>query len=193
MGQWRQRCLQPRLASTCPAAGVGQPSVALGGREALAARHRETEAPEDGARLGPRRRAAPVELLGERDQVLLALAAQHRERARPLEERRVHEGIEPVEGEGRVRRELAQAPQGTEREPQGGVHRDGEEDEPRRAHAGGVERLDRQVERGRGEAGCLQEGLRPGDPRRLVSELVGGDEEDGAGGAQPARAGLRHG
>ena len=155
-----------------------EPRVAGQVRQARAARHRERE-PLQRRPCLDRGVLAGLEPSYQADEGLLELAAQHRIGAVREEIGRVEQGVQAVEHDAAsgiepsdpVRR-LA-PPQ-----PQRGVHRDADRDDLRALDLVLVERLDRQVERVGRISRPLEKRLRPGQPQRLVAQLVAGDEED---------------
>ena len=168
-GQCRQRCAQPRLASTDPTTR-SSPWIASctyrssggsrrGGRRRLG--RTGTRRPE------LYRRADPAAADPGHERVLV-LARDHR-----VGDVAAHRGVEPVatdrlvDGGG----ELAD-------EAGGGVHRHRERDAVGPLDECRVPRVDRRVERAHLVPACAKTGRGRGEVHGLVPELVGRDEED---------------
>jgi hypothetical protein len=96
----------------------------------------------------------------------------------------VQHGVQPVEADRRIGVQGANPLGRAHADPEGRMHRHGQRDQARAAHLTSVQRLHRQVHRLRCEAGALQESEREREAERLVSQLVAGDQQDRARGAE---------
>ena len=140
-----------------------------------------------GDRDAGRYRRAPFESLRELDQRLLSLAADDVLRPAREEQLLVELRVEAVEADAHRGAQLSQAVGDAQPEPQRGVHRHGDRDEPGPPEPRRVERLDGQVEARRREARAIEERERHGEPGRRVPELIAGDEADRAGAPERQR------
>src|SRR5262249_6848532 len=129
------------------------------------------------------------------DQFLFALPGGAEVRAVAEQIVRVERRVQPVKADPGRRILPTDAGGDADAETERRVHRDGDQDEPGAANPLDVERLHRDGEHGRAEAGALEKRRRPGDGERLMAELVAGDEENGArfshrGHSTPLREGV---
>ena len=170
-----------------------EPRVLLEGGERRAARHRKAQ-PLEVRRRGARGRPHPrrelarprLERLGERHERRLRLAADHGVDAVGEQVLGVQLRVEPVGRDVARGVHRADALDQRDAEPERGVHRHGDGDEPGARHLVGVERLDGDVHDGRRVAARLEERRRPRDGERLVAQLVARDQEDRPGLPHPA-------
>ena len=170
-----------------------EPRVLLEGGKIRAARHREAQPLQvrrRGARGRPHPRREPaspgLERLGERHERRLGLAADHGVDAVGEQVLGVELRVEPVGRDVTRGVHGADALDQRDADPERGVHRHGDGNEPGARHLVGVERLDGNVHDGRRVAARPEERRRPRDGERLVTELVARHQEDRPGPSHPA-------
>ena len=154
--------------------------------ESRPARDGEVEPRERGA--GRRRRcpALPdlVNRREQRDELGLDFAAEHRARAVRAQVVGVEQRVEAVKHDPARGIDPADPLGGADADRERSVHRHGD-----RGHAGAPhlhlgEGIEGEIHHVRGKSRPLEKRLRPGETKGLVAQLVTGDEEDGARGAE---------
>jgi len=168
------------------AAPIDEAHVARERGEPGSARDGKIESPEHGLALR-RRLGTRFEPLHEPHELDFRLATQHRVGNVGEQIRGVEQGVQPVKYDPAGGIHAADPLRRPDAKAKRGVHRHGDRDEPRLPQRGFIEGFDREVDGCRDIARPLEEGLRPGQPQRLVAELVAGHEEDRAWCAQDAR------
>ena len=121
--------------------------------------------------------ASRLHRLHHRDQRRLVLAADHRIAAVLEEVVGVQRRVETVEADVAAWIHAADLLRHADSQPERGVHGHGDRHQAGLGKPCRVERLDGDVERLGRVAGTLEKGQRRGEGKRLVSQLIAGDEK----------------
>ena len=111
----------------------------------------------------------------------LVLAGDHARGELTLYQLAADRGIEPVEADRQPGVLAAHSAAGAERQAHGGVHRHREADRLRPLQGAGVPRLHAEIQAADLVPGAAQRGRRRRDVQRLVTQLVGRDQQDAHG------------